>query len=171
MELSRLQSGSLAIEKQVMPIDDLLADVCERYASMAAEHGLSFDVKGDFAALPEVYTNPDRVEQLMVILLDNAIKYTEKGGLTVSFQSDEKKVSVSVADTGIGIPEDEVNRIFERFYRVDKTRDRETGGTGLGLSITYSTIMMHKGSIKVNSKEEEGTTILVRIPLKQSAAQ
>ena len=66
-----------------------------------------------------------------------------------------------------GIPEDEVNRIFERFYRVDKTRDRETGGTGLGLSITHSTIMMHKGSIKVNSKEEEGTTILVRIPLKQ----
>ena len=62
---------------------------------------------------------------------------------------------------------DEVNRIFERFYRVDKTRDRETGGTGLGLSITHSTIMMHKGSIKVNSKEEEGTTILVRIPLKQ----
>ena len=62
------------------------------------------------------------------------------------------------------------SRIFERFYRVDKTRDRETGGTGLGLSITHATIMMHKGSIKVNSKEEEGTTILVRIPLKQQPA-
>ncbi|MBR6651990.1 MAG: two-component sensor histidine kinase, partial [Anaerotignum sp.] len=81
--------------------------------------------------------------------------------------ADHQHAFITVADTGIGIPEDEVNRIFERFYRVDKTRDRETGGTGLGLSITHSTIMMHNGSIKVTSKEEEGTTILVRIPLKQ----
>ena len=101
-------------------------------------------------------------------LVDNAVKYTpEEGTVEVSLDADHQNVFISVADTGIGIPEDEVNRIFERFYRVDKTRDRETGGTGLGLSITHSTIMMHKGSIKVNSKEEEGTTILVRIPLKQ----
>lgn len=88
-------------------------------------------------------------------LVDNAVKYTpEEGTVKVSLDADHQNVFISVADTGIGIPEDEVNRIFERFYRVDKTRDRETGGTGLGLSITHSTIMMHKGSIKVNSKEE-----------------
>ena len=104
-------------------------------------------------------------------LVDNAIKYTPEGGtVKVTLDADHQNVFITVADTGIGIPEQEVNRIFERFYRVDKTRDRETGGTGLGLSITHATIMMHKGSIKVNSKEEEGTTILVRIPLKQQPA-
>ena len=99
-------------------------------------------------------------------LVDNAIKYTpEEGSVTVTLDADHQNAFITVADTGIGIPEEEVGRIFERFYRVDKTRDRETGGTGLGLSITHATIMMHNGSIKVNSKEEEGTSIQVRIPL------
>ena len=155
MELSRLQSGSLAIEKQVMPIDDLLADVCERYASMAAEHGLSFDVKGDFAALPEVYTNPDRVEQLMVILLDNAIKYTEKGGLTVSFQSDEKKVTVSVADTGIGIAPEDLPYVFDRFYKVDKSHSGK--GSGLGLSIAKELWKWMGEELTVESTKGKGT--------------
>ena len=155
MELSRLQSGALAIEKQVMPIDDLLADVCERYASMAAEHGLSFDVKGDFAALPEVYTNPDRVEQLMVILLDNAIKYTEKGGLTVSFQSDEKKVTVSVADTGIGIAPEDLPYVFDRFYKVDKAHSGK--GSGLGLSIAKELWKWMGEELTVESTKGKGT--------------
>ena len=103
-------------------------------------------------------------------LVDNAIKYTPEGGnVTVVLDADHQNAFITVTDTGIGIPEDEINRIFERFYRVDKTRDRETGGTGLGLSITYATVMMHNGSIKVNSKEEEGTSIQMRIPLHQNS--
>ncbi len=102
-------------------------------------------------------------------LVDNAVKYTPEGGsVQVTLDADHQNAFITVTDTGIGIPEEEVNRIFERFYRVDKTRDRETGGTGLGLSITYATVMMHNGSIKVNSKENEGTTVQVRIPLRQT---
>ena len=102
-------------------------------------------------------------------LVDNAVKYTPEGGsVQVTLDADHQNAFITVTDTGIGIPEEEVNRIFERFYRVDKTRDRETGGTGLGLSITYATVMMHNGSIKVNSKENEGTTMQVRIPLRQT---
>ena len=76
---------------------------------------------------------------------------------------------MSIEDTGRGMSKEVISHIFERFYRVDKTRDRETGGTGLGLSITYATVMMHNGSIKVNSKEEEGTSIQMRIPLRQNS--
>ena len=80
---------------------------------------------------------------------------------------DHQNAFITVADTGIGIAEEEIGKIFDRFYRVDKNRDRETGGTGLGLSITRSAVLMHNGSIKVSSKENEGTTFVITIPLKQ----
>ncbi|MFQ9933948.1 MAG: sensor histidine kinase, partial [Lachnospiraceae bacterium] len=83
----------------------------------------------------------------------------------VSLNADYQYFYLKVADSGIGIPEESQKRIFERFYRVDKTRSRETGGTGLGLAITYNSVLMHKGDIKVYSKEGEGTTFTVRIPL------
>ncbi len=120
----------------------------------------------------EVFADIDKTKFILAIsnLIENAIKYTpQSGSITVTVDCDHQNAFVSVSDTGIGIAEEEIGKIFERFYRVDKTRDRETGGTGLGLSITHSTILMHNGSIKVNSKEQEGTTFLVRIPLHQNA--
>ncbi|MPN64607.1 Sensor histidine kinase WalK [bioreactor metagenome] len=102
-------------------------------------------------------------------LIENGIKYTPEGGsVRVSIDADHQNAFLIVSDTGIGMKEEELGRIFDRFYRVDRVRDRESGGTGLGLSITHSTVLMHKGSIKVTSKENEGTTFLVRIPLKQN---
>lgn len=156
MELSRLQSGSLAIEKERMQLDELLYDVCERYAAIAGERGLTFDMKGDFSALPEVYTNADRVEQLMVILLDNAIKYTEKGGLTVSTQSDADKVTISVADTGIGIAREDLPYVFDRFYKVDKAHSGK--GSGLGLSIAKELWNWMGEELTVDSVRDKGTT-------------
>lgn len=100
-------------------------------------------------------------------LIENAIKYTdEKGDVKVTIESDHQNAFVTILDTGIGINEEEQSKIFNRFYRVDKTRDRETGGTGLGLSITHSIIMLHNGSIKISSKENEGSTFTARVPLK-----
>jgi len=156
MELSRLQSGTVAIEKEKMQLDELLYDVCDRYSFTAAERGLSFDVKGDFAELPEVYTNPDRVEQLMVILLDNAIKYTEQGGLTVSSEFDGDKVTISVADTGIGIAEEDLPYVFDRFYKVDKAHSGK--GSGLGLSIAKELWNWMGEELTVKSKKDKGTT-------------
>ena len=99
-------------------------------------------------------------------LIENAIKYNvESGWVHVSLNADHKFFYVKVADSGIGIPEEDQERIFERFYRVDKSHSREIGGTGLGLAITRNAILMHRGAIKVYSKPDEGTTFTVRVPL------
>ena len=111
-----------------------------------------------------------RLRQILLNLVGNAVKVTARGGilLTVAFtrrDAGKGHFSISVADTGIGIPYEDQSRVFERFYRVDKARSRETGGTGLGLAITRNAILMHKGAINLYSKPGEGTTFTVRIPL------
>ena len=99
-------------------------------------------------------------------LVENGIKYNhENGWVRVSLNADHKYFYVTVADSGMGIPEDSIDHIFERFYRVDKSHSSEIDGTGLGLAITRSAILMHRGAIRVRSKENEGTTFSVRIPL------
>lgn len=110
-----------------------------------------------------------RISLVLTNLIENAIKYNrEHGEVTVTVDADEEYFMLSVADNGIGIPEEDQARIFERFFRVDKSRSREIGGTGLGLSITKSAILRHRGTISVESKEGEGTTFTVRIPLHYS---
>ena len=99
-------------------------------------------------------------------LVENALKYNhENGWVHVSLNADHKYFYVKVADSGIGIPKEDQEHIFERFYRVDKSHSREMGGTGLGLSIVRNAVIMHRGSVKVYSSEGEGTTFTVRIPL------
>lgn len=115
-----------------------------------------------------VVAEVDEVKLSLAIsnLIENAIKYNvEDGWVRVSLNADHKYFFIKVSDSGIGIPETAQDSIFERFYRVDKARSRETGGTGLGLAITKNVIQMHRGAIKVYSKEGEGTTFNVRIPL------
>ena len=107
----------------------------------------------------------DAIYQILVNLVDNAIRYTRPGGsVTISAEGNEAGVSISVADTGIGIPEDERTRIFERFYRVDKGRSRESGGTGLGLSIVKHLVEAHGGKVTVESTPGQGSKFEIRIP-------
>ena len=111
-----------------------------------------------------------RINLVLTNLVENAIKYNhEHGEVIVTVDADEEYFSFTVADNGIGIPEEDLNRLYERFFRVDKSRSREIGGTGLGLSITRSAILRHHGTISVESREGEGTTFIVRIPLRYSA--
>ena len=106
------------------------------------------------------------VRQVFAILLENAIKYAdEQGKITVSLARSGHSVRCSVKNSGRGIGKNDLPKIFDRFYRVDKARSRGTGGTGLGLSITKNAVHMHKGAIKVYSKENEGTTFTVRVPI------
>ncbi len=108
-----------------------------------------------------------KITQVISNLVENAIKYNkEHGWVRVKLDADHQYFSVEVADSGIGIPAESIDHIYERFYRVDKSRSREIGGTGLGLAITRSAILMHRGTIKVESIEGEGTTFTIRIPLK-----
>lgn len=121
-----------------------------------------------FESFREVTADIDEVKFTLAIsnLVENAIKYNkENGWVHVSLNADHKDMYITVEDSGIGIPNDCINDIFERFYRVDKSHSREIGGTGLGLAITKNAILMHHGTVKVNSKLGEGTTFTVRIPL------
>ena len=123
---------------------------------------LSFESFGDIKA--EI----DKVKFTLAIsnLIENGIKYNVDGGwIKVSLNSDHRNFYIKVADSGVGIPEDCINHIFERFYRVDKARSRDTGGTGLGLAITKNIIIMHKGTINVYSEPGKGTTFTVKVPL------
>ena len=116
----------------------------------------------------EVMAEVDEVKMSLILtnLVENAIKYNkEQGKVTVTLDADHQFFTVEVADTGIGIPEESINRIYERFYRVDKSHSREIGGTGLGLAITRNAVLLHRGSIKVESTLGEGTKFLVKIPL------
>lgn len=125
-----------------------------------------------FESFRPVIADVDDVKITIVFsnLVENAIKYNVNDGwVRVSLNADHQYLYFTVADSGIGIAEEDKDKVFERFFRVDKARSRETGGTGLGLAITRRIILMHKGSVKVHSKEGEGTTFTVRIPLKYIA--
>ena len=109
--------------------------------------------------------DPFRLEQLFLNLIDNAVKYTEEGGVTVSFGSSQNIAVIRVTDTGIGIPREHLGRIFERFYVADKSRSRRLGGTGLGLSIVKHIVTLHKGAINVTSRPYGGSTFTITLPL------
>lgn len=167
LTLVKLDQKEIPLNFRETDMNEMLEGIIKRLLPLTATKNIHME----YEKMRDVVAVVDEMKMILAIsnLVDNAIKYTPVGGsITVSLDGDHQNAFISVADTGIGIPDEEVSRVFERFYRVDKTRDRETGGTGLGLSITHGTIMMHKGSIKINSKEEEGTTILVRIPLRQN---
>ena len=155
LELSRLQSGTLAIQKCVMSLDDVVYDVCDRYGTIAAEHGLEMKVGTDFTQCPQVYTNADRIEQLLIILVDNAIKYTEQGQVSVAADWDDERVVIHVKDTGIGIEENDLPYVFDRFYKVDKAHSGK--GSGLGLSIAKELLKQMGEEIWVSSEKGEGT--------------
>lgn len=132
------------------------------------------DVQLVYESLRPVTASVDEVKLTLALsnLVENAIKYNkEHGFVKVTLDADHQYFTVQVEDSGVGIPEDELEHIYERFYRVDKSRSREIGGTGLGLAITRSAVLMHRGSIKVSSLEGEGTDFTVKIPLKYIVSQ
>ncbi|NLF27614.1 MAG: cell wall metabolism sensor histidine kinase WalK [Clostridiales bacterium] len=156
MELSRLQSGTLGIQTERLKLGTLVSDVCERYQAIAEDHALNFRATVDFSKVPPVVANTDRVEQLLVILLDNAIKYTPEGG-TVSVDAawDDQRVTLSVRDTGIGIAPEDLPFVFDRFYKVDKAHSGM--GSGLGLSIARELLRWMGEDIWVKSEKGLGS--------------
>lgn len=155
-------AGDMHIES--ISINDLLEQILKRLRPIANKRNIEMI----FESYRPVNAEVDEVKLSLAIsnLIENAIKYNkDEGWIRVSLNADHKYFYVKVADSGVGIPEDSKDLIFDRFYRVDKARSRETGGTGLGLSIARNAIHMHRGAIKVYSKLGEGTTFTVRIPL------
>ncbi|MCL2376184.1 MAG: HAMP domain-containing histidine kinase [Defluviitaleaceae bacterium] len=164
LTLVRLDEVELPLNLSNFSLNKMLEEVIKRLKPLANQREISID----FAELRQVNIEADEMKISLALsnLVENAIKYNNPGGhVKILLDADHKNVFVTVADTGTGINEENQAKIFTRFFRVDKGRDRETGGTGLGLSITHKTILLHKGSIKLTSKEEEGSTFVVRIPL------
>lgn len=131
------------------------------------------DVEVVFESLRAVTAEVDEVKMTLILtnLVENAIKYNkDHGRVKVVLDADHKFFTMEISDTGIGIPKDALEHIYERFYRVDKSHSREIGGTGLGLAITRSAVLMHRGSIRVNSVEGEGSTFTIKIPLNHIAS-
>lgn len=145
-------------------INDLTELILKRLRPIARKK----DVEVTFESLRAVTAEVDEVKMTLILtnLVENAIKYNkEHGWVRVVLDADHQFFTISVSDSGLGIPEDSLAHIYERFYRVDKSHSREIGGTGLGLAITKNAVLMHRGSITVTSVEGEGSTFLVKIPL------
>lgn len=164
LSLVKMDRKAADVNVQETSINDLLELILKRLRPIAAKR----DIELVLESFKPVRAEVDETKLTLAIsnLVENAIKYNkEEGWVHISLNSDHKYFYVKVEDSGIGIPEEAQEHIFERFYRVDKSHSREIGGTGLGLAITRNAILMHRGAIRVYSKEGEGTTFTVRIPL------
>ena len=165
LTLSRLDAGNTELALSRFPFAESIESVLRANALEARRHSHQL-TSGPLEGLPLIVGDRSRLEQVMMNILGNAIKYTPDGGhIRVTAGSDEEIVWMEVCDDGIGIPEKDRDRIFERFYRVDKARSRESGGTGLGLSIAREIVQRHKGTIGLADHKGPGTTIRLTLPI------
>lgn len=164
LSLVKMDKKSSDLNVKTENINELVERILKRLRPIAAQQ----NVEVLFESFRPIMAEVDEVKFTLAItnLVENAIKYNrEEGSVQVSLNADHKYFYVKVADTGIGIPQEDLDHIFERFYRVDKSHSREIGGTGLGLAIARNAVIMHRGAVKVHSEEGMGTTFTVRIPL------
>ncbi|HEY1189454.1 MAG TPA: ATP-binding protein [Gemmata sp.] len=172
LSLSKIESGALGLEPRAVVLNQAINDCMERHHPRADTKTLTLVEKppSDAPANVAAWADPDALRQVMDNLVDNAIKYTPNGGrITVRWGATADTVSFEVEDTGVGIPETDVSRVFERFYRVDRARGRADGSTGLGLSIVKHLVQAMRGQVRVNSKLGKGTTFRVTLPRAGSA--
>lgn len=164
LNLVRTDGERAVLNIETVDVNELMEVVLKRLKPIALKNNIEII----FESMRTVTASIDRVKFIIVLtnIIENAIKYNHpEGWVKITLNADHKFFYVDVSDSGIGIPEECKDQVFERFYRVDKARSRETGGTGLGLAITKNIVLLHKGTIKFYSKENEGTTFNIRIPL------
>ncbi|WP_227793582.1 sensor histidine kinase [Paenibacillus guangzhouensis] len=164
-ELAKMEEGKVSLYMDRVDLKDIITFAVQKVALKAKDKGLELVVHPS-ASDSIIRGDSMQVEQIVLNLLENAIRYTEQGTIQIYMRSTFDTVSFTVEDTGIGIPEDELPYIFDRFYRVEKSRSRETGGTGLGLSIVKKLVKLQGGTIQVSSKEGIGTCFTVQFALR-----
>jgi two-component system phosphate regulon sensor histidine kinase PhoR len=165
--LARIESGDTGLELERIPVEEAVHECLDRHRTRAEAKRLTLSGVALAGCPPDlaVYVDGEGLAQILDNLVDNAIKYTPAGGrITVRWDCTEEQVCIEVEDTGIGIPERDLPRVFERFYRVDKARSREMGGTGLGLAIVKHLVQAMKGTVKVQSELGKGTIFRVCLP-------
>lgn len=163
--LSKFDVGTIEFTYERFSIEQSIRDTYNAMLLEAQKHKHRFTLEFK-TPLPEIIGDEARIEQVLINLVSNAIKYTRDGGsITLTSGQKDDSVWISVRDNGIGIPKEDADKVFERFYRVDKARSRESGGTGLGLSIVKEIIRRHNGKIELSSRPGKGTVITVLLPV------
>lgn len=163
IRLSQLDEGKNLPVKEELDLYYIALEVANQLEDVADKRNINIDVKGKPATFMGIRPI---IQEIVYNLCDNAIKYNyDNGKVIINVDSSPQYISITVEDTGIGIPEDQQDRIFERFYRVDKSHSREVGGTGLGLSIVKHGVKLHNGRINIDSKPEKGTKISIIFPV------
>ena len=164
--LSKFDTTQGGVKMAPLRLDLLIQDLCNLFQVLAEQKNIALEI----GTIEEVTVIGDKVrlQQLFTNLIDNAIKYTSKGSIHVTVEKNESAALVKIKDTGIGIPKEEQEKIFGRFYRADKSRSRETGGVGLGLSIAEWIVHAHHGKIEIDSELNKGSTFTVYLPIQKA---
>ena len=160
--LTKLEAGRLVMEQDLVDMSRLAVELARRVIPRAEQQGL--EVFTDIQPGGDIVGDRMRLEQVGMNLLENALRYTQSGSLTISVVVDGEGVTLGFTDTGIGIPQEDIQRVLDRFYRVDPSRQRKTGGSGLGLAIVGGIVERHGGRVHVTSQVGEGTTVSVWFP-------
>jgi two-component system phosphate regulon sensor histidine kinase PhoR len=164
LTLSQLEDRGLKVEKTEVHVRPLAENILGLFEKRAREKGLRLSLEAS-PDLPPIQADSLQVEGLLLNLVDNAVKYTDKGGVTIRLGTHDARLVIEIEDTGIGIDSCHLPHIFERFYVVDKSRSKKLGGTGLGLSIVKHIVLAHQGTVSVKSRLGEGTIISVILPV------
>ena len=170
LTLVRLEEGGSVLNLSTFNLADLVDDILKRLKPLADQRSITLSREGS----PNVQVEADATKLTLAIsnLVQNGIKYNrDNGKVTVVLEQSGPNALISVSDTGIGIEEENFDKLFQRFYRVDKARDRAAGGTGLGLSIVRQIVTLHKGVISVSSTVGKGSTFLIKMPVEQISDQ
>ena len=163
MLLTRADSKTMKLQKEIVNIDNFIEELVKPYIEIAELQNKK--MIQNLACKGDIQIDTNRIYQLMIILLDNAIKYTEEGdSIEINTWMKDNKCVIEIKDTGIGISNEGLKRIFERFYREDEARNRETGGSGLGLSMASFIVSAHGGTIKASHNTPKGTIFTIRLP-------
>ncbi|MBD1398272.1 ATP-binding protein [Pontibacter sp. JH31] len=164
ISISQFEKGVVKMEKQDFDAVQLAHEVFEQLEQKASNRNISLHLDVDPGEKVMLHADPNRIRQVFINLVDNAIKYGRTGGnIWVSFAEGRKRYTITVKDDGTGIGQEHINRIFERFYRIDKSRSRDSGGSGLGLAISKHIIEAHRSIIAVKSELGKGTTLRFKL--------
>ena len=164
LTLVNIDSGGMKLKPEQVRLGSLVQEQARRLMPLARENGIEMNCT--VRDVCETTGDPGKLQQVFYNVIDNAIKYTPRGGsVNIEVLRAGRRAAIRVSDTGVGIPEKDLPHIFERFYRVDKARSRETGGTGLGLSIVKQIVLLHNGTIEATSTVGQGTVFTIELPI------
>jgi signal transduction histidine kinase len=171
LELSKIEANKLALEAEPTELRPLVDELVVLFRHSAEEKGLALNVEYDAALPPWIEIDPLRLRQILINLIGNALKFTPQGGITLRLQAQGETLLIALQDSGIGIPEERLEAIFEQFSQADNTLSRRFGGGGLGLTIVRRLVELMQGTIEVESRVGEGSCFRLRLPLREAAPQ